>query len=373
MANNFWKHASDSFTKSVPYGATAYLTHKKQQQSVDEKLAEKQQKIAIKNQQTKDYAQLTGLEAQYNEFGEAQLKTPEGWKPIEPSPEDLATLFPQIGNEYQQAYTNLMKQNAPDYVGSAQRVYNEETGVYDVKQMNKKSGQIEVIGTDPDYNRAIFDQTIRGEIEIDGQKFGTKGRDTRIKVYEKKDKDGNPYVESLDLGMTRTSGGKSAKNLDDVDWLAKVSDIDERLDNIKLKQNQYFYGKFPPADADGDPRELVRTAINSDLNEVATQYMKMGSEPAKDYMVEIFKEGKDQILNVGIAGTSLSRKQYYEMKRQEVSEAWIAGEWSERDATLILNFLDAKFNQYVPSQNTKRNQDDMEFDDILNSVQLEKK
>jgi len=372
MKQDFWSHLSDSFTKAVPYGATAYL----KQQDLDEKLAEKQQKLAVKNQQTRDYAKMTGQEVEFDQYGQAKIKTPDGWKFVEPVPADIAQYFPTIGNEYQQAFTELQKTNKPDYVGTPQYVYNDESGQYDIKQLNRKNNQMETLGTvsPNDFKRVKFDQTIRGEVEIDGVKFGKKGRDTRIKVYEHKDKEGNPYVEQLDLGITKT--GKGAKTLDEVDWLAKMSDIDERLNNIKVKQNQYLYGKFPPKDESGyDARELVRQSINADLNEIATQYMKMGSPVAKNVMMEIFKEGKDLTKSnnatIGVGAIPLTRTQYYQQKREEITQEWVAGGLGDRDAEVILAFLDAKFNQWIPSQDTKRNDDEVDLDSILNEINNE--
>jgi len=155
-----------------------------------------------------------------------------------------------------------------------------------------------------------------------------------------------------------------------------MSDIDERLNNIKVKQNQYLYGKFPPKDESGyDARELVRQSINADLNEIATQYMKMGSPVAKNVMMEIFKEGKDLTKSnnatIGVGAIPLTRTQYYQQKREEITQEWVAGGLGDRDAEVILAFLDAKFNQWIPSQDTKRNDDEVDLDSILNEINNE--
>lgn len=375
--SNFWSNATAGFTKGINTGMTLGLSRIKQEKDAQEKLDEEKKKLAVKNQQTREYAKLIGAEVEFDMYGQGKIKTPEGWKYVSPSAGQIAETLPLIGNEYQQAFTQLEKEKAPDYAGTPQYIYNEEAGNYEIKQLNKKSGQLETIGTasTDQFKRVKFDQTIRGEVEIDGQKFGKKGRDTRIKVYEHKDKDGNPYVEQLDLGITKKSsdGKKELYNLDDVDWLNKISDINERLDNIKIKQNNYLYGKFPPPDEAGyDPRELVRQGINSDLNEIATQYMKMGSPVAKNLMLELYKEGADLTKSnnakYGAGSMPLTRTQFYQMKRDEITADWIAGEYSDRDAEVILAFLDAKFNQWIPSQDSKRNDDELDLDTILNEL-----
>lgn len=378
MAIGFWGNASESFKKSVPLGATAYIRQKELNQDAETKLEEQRKKIAIQNQQTREYAKLIGAEVEFDTYGEAKVKTPEGWKYVQPSVGQIAESLPLMGNEYQQAFTQLQKENTPDYAGTPQYVYNDELGNYEIKQLNKKSGQLETIGTatTDQFKRVKFDQTIRGEVEIDGQKFGKKGRDTRIKIYEHKDKEGNPYIEQLDLGMTKRSSGSGKKelyNLDDVDWLNKMSDINERLEGIKVKQNNYLYGKFPAPDEAGyDAREMVRGSVNADLNEVATQYMKMGSPVARNVMLEMYKEGADLTKsNNGLYGAGampLTRTQFYQMKRDEVTADWIAGEYSDRDAEVILAFLDAKFNQWIPSQDSKRNDDELDLDSIMNEL-----
>lgn len=376
MATDFWSQLTDSMQKAVPYGATAYIQKQKMDQDAQAKLEEQRKKIAIKNQQTRDYAKMTGQEIEFDMYGEAKVKTPEGWKYVSPSKEDIAQYYGSIGNEYQQALTQLEKENKPDYVGTPDYVYNEETGVYDITQLNRKTGQVESIGqaTTDQFKRVKFDQTIRGEVEIDGQKFGKKGRDTRIKVYEHKDKEGNPYIEQLDLGITKTGKGKTPLyQLDEVDWMNKMGDVNEKLDNIRVKQNNYLFGKFPPADEAGyDPRELVRQSINSDLNEVATTYMKMGSPTAKQIMVDMFKEGAGLVSgkggNISAGAVPLTRVQYFQMKRDEITADWIAGEYSDRDAEVILAFLDAKFNQWIPSQDSKRNDDELDLDSIMKEL-----
>lgn len=364
----FGKGFSEGVGIGLPLGVSAYNQGATRRENSEEKLREQQLKIAKQNQQTRDFANLTGQDITLDEYGVAQVKTPEGWLFNEDKTK-YAELYAGIGNEYQETYKGLVDQNKPDYVGGGQRYYNPETNTYDVKMLNRKSGQMESVGVDNDYNKVLFDEVIDGVVDVDGTKFGTKGRRSRLKVYEKKGKDGQHQFEILDKGLL-SSGSNSSKSKDDAWFEGKLADIQERVDNIQNKRKTYVSGKFP----DEQAREMFLTGMRSDLNELSLEFLNLGSPQAKDEMLKMFKEGKEVIQSGGTAGgLQINRQQYYEMKKKEVSDAWVAGEWGYRDAMAMLNFLNAKFGLYPEYEDAQKNSDDLEFDTILNETQLEKK
>lgn len=363
MADSFGRGFSEGIKQGLPLGVTAYLTGEKNRIDVEKELLKRQEKIAKRNKEIEAYSKLTGLPVETDPTtGQMSIGKPnEDWE-FKKNEKLYAELFPELGNEFQQAYTGLEKENTPEYVSYKTR-WNPEKKQGEVTAIDKKDGNTVVIGVDPTYKpKKIASDIINDEVEINGQKFGKKGRRTRLMAFE----DGT--YQTIDLGIKSKTGDKS---LTDLEFELELADLGERVDNSRTKRNTYVTGKF----ADDTARDAYRDGINSEFGELSLQFAKLGSPVAQQEILNYMKDAK-QLLKGGTvtAGSlPLDRKAYYEMKKEEVTAGWIAGEWSYRDAMVLLQFLNAKFNQYIPYENSQRNDDELDFDDITNEIQLEKK
>ena len=363
MASNFGTNFLDEYSTHLKTGAASALSGQKNRLSVEEEMRKRQEKVAKKNKQTEGYAELTGLPLETDPFtGEKTIgAAPEDYSLPEFDQARYAQLFPEIGNEYQQAFTGLQKANdtSPDYVGIKSQ-WNPETKQGEVVGFNKNTNEKTVIAVDPTYKpKKVMSDIIEGVVDVDGEKFGKAGRRTRLMIFE----DGTH--KQIDLGIKSKTGDKTT---DTLEFELGIADLSERVDNVRTKRNTYVSGKF----ADEQAREAYVTGMRSDLNELALEFAKLGSQTAQKEVLEIFNQGKILIGNP-VGAMRLSHKDYYERERDRINDEYIAGEWGYEDATAIQQFLSTKYELYIPYEDSKREEDEFDFDSILNETQLEKK
>lgn len=348
-----------TFEKGLGLGVANYQADQKRRLDIEEETQKRITEANKKNAETKAYADLLGVPYDVDPVtGEFKVNVPKDYTFKTPSPSLQASLFPEMGNEFQQAYNMMEKeykasQKPPVYVGKKSS-YDPETKMGIVTGIDPKTNSRVQIGVDPYYKpRKTQSDVIEGVVEVNGQKFGTAGRRTRLMTFE----DGT--YQTQDLGKVKSgSGGKSTSEME---FELKVADLEEKVTNTKQKRQTYLTKKF----ADPEARDEYRDGINAELNEIALSYGKMGSPVAQKEILTIFKDGKDVIKKEN----NIDRKKFYEEKKNKVEQEYISGEWDHRDATAIMQFLDAKYNLYLPYEDAKREEDEINFDEL--SLDLE--
>ena len=349
MSDKFGTQFTRSFLTGLPIGVQSFQAGQKRRADTDEKLRELQEKQRQKNKEVSSYAELLGVDIKTDpSTGEVTTDIPEGFEFSQPSEDLMARLFPEIGTEFQQTFGKLKKESEPNLVGY-KRSFDPESGAGQVTAIDTKTGGVVRVGDDPTYQpKKLHSDIIEGVTTFDGEDIGTKGRRTRLMIME----DGT--YQTIDLGKIRKgSAGTTQKPLDLIAFELDLADLTEKVDNTVTKRNTYLTKKC----ADPEARDAFRDGINSEFNEQAWEYAKLGSRTAQAEILEIFKQGK-----ITIGDPKVTRKMYYEQKKHEVEQEYIGGVWGYKDSMAILQFLDKKYNQWLPYEESKREDDELKFE-----------
>lgn len=370
---NFGTNFKEAFSKGLPIGSQAYQKDQQRRIAVEEELRKQKEKVQKQNQQKQKYAELTGQKYAVDPMtGDVVIVNDPEYEFRQPSPSMMAQLFPEIGNEYQQSFTQLQKQhkeeNEPDFVGTPQYVWNQGEQAYDVMQMDRKSGKPVKIGSDPNYSKRLTSNVVDGVVVIDGVKVGTHGRKSRIIIYQETDKDGKHKFDVFDLGRKAgSSGSGDEKSNELLAFDLDVADLQTKVDSVINRRDRYIRGKF----SDEQARDSYRHGINSALNELSLQYAELGSQTAQKRVQEILAEGRRRI---GKEKT-VNRQQYYQQKKEEIEQEFVEGKWghgeeAHQDVQAIYKFLETKYKLWVAPEDSQQADDEDMMNDIFDEINL---
>jgi len=348
-----------TFNQTLSLGANSYLSDKKDRIDVEQETQKRIAEINKKNKNTEAYAKLLGVDYDKDPVtGELRINTPEDFKFKVPNPSLQAELFPEMGNEYQQSFNSLMtqyqKDQKPPIYTNQQSVYDPKTKKGIVTGIDPNTHERVQIGIDPYYiPKKLESDVIEGVVTVGDQKFGQGGRRTRLITYE----DGT--YKTQDLGRVKTGDSSSNKPTSELAFELDMADLNEKVTNSKLKRQTYLTKKF----ANPDQRQQYLDGINAELNEIALSYGKLASPDGQKKILEIFHEGKKEIKS-----GRTDRQGFYKEKKNEIEQEYIANGDNNgkmfRDGSVILQFLDAKYNQWLPYEDSQADENSLEFDEL---------
>ena len=344
-----------TFKEGLTIGAQNYRQDQALRADLEKEQAKQLAKAQEKIQQTEKYAQLIGVQTKKDPVtGEVSLDLPPDWQFKKPPPSLQAQLFPEIGNEFQQAYTLMDKEATvkPKKYYSKETKFDPETKQGIITGVDPETNTRVQIGVDPYYTKPekTDSYVIEGQVTLEnGQKVGKGGRRSRVVLYED-----NTYGIQ-DLGVTSKTSNKS---LDELDLEIKISELKDQSEGVKNRRNTYL--KKGTSWADPQAREQYRDGINASLDKIALKYLKLGSPSAQKLGLEIFNEGKEVLTG----DDPVSRQEFYNAKKQEIEQENLDGKLSHNDTIAILNFLENKYLNYIPYEDQKENEDAINFDNL---------
>lgn len=344
--------------KGIPQGLQAFFTSKKLEATAQREQDKKREKLKQANDQTLAMSNMIGVETVVDpDTKERSLDLPEDFELPEVSEADRLKFLPDVGADFRKVFADLEKEAEPeDFFVNKRSEMDKETGEGIVTGIDKRSGDRVKIGDDPNYQPKTKDETyFDGIIDFEGQQIGVKGKRSKLIQYENGDFD-------IIQGISDIKGDGTDKPIEQVKFESQVAKINvnkqkalERYDNyIKQGVGEKGFGNTRA-------RDFKRQRINADLNRAAWDYAALGSDEAQQYIDELFTEGQNTI-NKGFVGMPDSRKDYYQRKEAEIIAQNERGEWGHPDLTAILQFMQAKYRDYVVSEDATQDNDELNFD-----------
>lgn len=352
------------FGRGVPLGVQSFLVGKKIKADTEGDL-EKQRQLKIKkDSQTTMAGELFGVETKRDEVtGELKLDIPEDFQLGEVTEAQRLEFLPQVGGEFQKIFRELDKETQPkDFFINKKSEMDIQTkqGIVTGIDTNPESetfGDRIKIGDDPNYKPKKTDETIfEGIIDIEGRKIGQKGKRTKIMTYE----DGSFTIQ--DVGDIKGKDG-SSKPIETVMFETNLAEIGVKKAQALEKYSDYIKkGVGKKGFGNEQARDLKRQRINADLNKVAWDYLELGSDKAQQYGHDILTESKI-LVNTQIGSVNnVDRRMFYDQKLLEVLDDAEREEWSHQDLTAVLQFIQAKYKNYIKSQEPAVDEDELKFD-----------
>ncbi len=343
--------------KGIPQGLQIFLSNKKLEATAQREQEKKKEKMIAKDREVTAQANILGVDAIRNpDTQELEYDIPADIDFSGISQVDRLKFLPDVGSEFQRIFTQLEKEAEPkDTFVNKRSEMDRETGKGIVTGIDKDPesptfGDRIKIGNDPNYKFKTTDETFfEGEIEFEGQKIGIKGKRSKLIQYE------NGKFDIIQ-GISDIKGDGTDKPIETLKFESQVAKIN--VDKQKALERVENYQKKGVSERG---RDFKRQRINADLNRAAWDYASLGSDEAQEYINELFVEGQNTI-NKGFVGLPDSRKDYYQRKEAEILAQNERGEWGHSDLTAILQFLQAKYRDYVVSEDAVQDDDELKFD-----------
>ena len=354
-----------SVEKGIPQGLQLFLSNKKMEATAQREQEKRKEKLKAENDKVIAQSNVLGVDFLVDPDTRVHsLDIPEDFEVPEISQADRLKFLPETGTQFQSILKGL-EQPKDFFVNKRKGMNTEGEGAVFAIDTNPESenyGNEVEIGKAPDYQFKISDETyFDGEIDFEGQKIGVKGKRSKLIQYE------NGKFDIIQ-GVSDIKGDGTDKPIEAVKFESSLAKI--MVDKQKALERYDTYIKKGVGDkgfGNERARDLKRQRINADLNRVAWDMVELGSDEAQEYMSELYEEGRHTI-NQGFEGMPDSRKDYYERKLAEVMAQNERGEWGHEDFTSILQFMQAKYRDYVVSQDPT--QDSLEFTFDIPEFQL---
>jgi hypothetical protein len=219
--------------------------------------------------------------------------------------------------------------------------------------INRDTGKPEKIADNPFHKPSVVRTfTGTGKFTYKGQEFGIKGKTTQVLEYD------NGQIVVAGVKNPTSKGGKT-KSDKLIDFELNMARFEEQADNIRNKRQTYITRDW----ADEIAKEDYRAGVNSDYNKLAWEVSNQGSDRAQKEIRDIYNKGQQMF--TGARPFKMSRSMYYDQQVADVTELYQdEKEISYQEFQTILKFLQYKYKDYLQSEDSVRDQDELNLDNL---------